>query len=69
MKGKEAISHSHPVNTLAQSLEESIHVANISAHRIGLTNVGVIIFDPRLNPTIDGFLHLFQKCALPNRVN
>ena len=69
MKVKEAISHSHPVRTPAQSLEESIHVANISAHRIGLTNLGVNIVHPRLNPTIEDFLHLFKKCALLNRVN
>ena len=70
MKGKKTVSYTHPVkNTLAQSLEESIHVANISAHCIGLTDVGVIILHPRLNPTIDGFLHLLQKSALPYRVN
>ena len=69
MKGKNTVSHRHPVNTPAQSLEESIHVANISAHRVGLTNMGVIILHPRLNPTINGFLHLLQKCALPNGVN
>ena len=70
MKGKKTVSYTHPVkNTPAQSQEESIHIANISAHCIGLTDVGVIILHSRLNPTIDGFLHLLQKCALPNRVN
>ena len=69
MKGKNTVSHVHPINTRAQSLEESIHVANISALCVGLTDMGVIIHHPRLNPTINGFLHLLQKCALPNRVN
>ena len=70
MKGKKTVSHTHPVkNTPAQLLEESIHIANISAHCIGLTDMGVIILHPRLNLTIDGFLHLLQKYALPNRVS
>ena len=70
MEGKKTVSYTHPVkHTPAQSLEESIHIANISAHCIGLTDVGIIILHPRLNLTIDGFLHLLQKCALPNRVD
>ena len=70
MNGKKTISYTHSIkNTPAELLEKSIHVANISAHCIGLTDVGVIILNPRLHLTIDCFLHLLQKCALPNRVN
>ena len=70
VKGKKTVSYTHLVkNTPAQSLEESIHIANIILHCIGPTDIGVIILHPRLNPTIDGFLYLLQMCALPNRVN
>ena len=70
MKGKKTVSYTHPIkNTPAQSWEESIHVTNISAYSIRLTDVCVIILHLQLNTTIDGFLHFLQKCALPNRVN